>query len=82
MLTGTTTLTDVYQREGSRGGTMTFAVYETAFRNQEDELVCTARLTRIETDGAIGDSDGSKNNDTEVGNISDESESIGDGGEI
>ena len=53
VLTGTTTLTDIYQPEGRRGGTMTFAVYETEFRNQNDELVCTARLTRIETSGAI-----------------------------
>jgi peroxisomal enoyl-CoA hydratase 2 len=55
VLTGTTTLTDVYQREGSRGGTMTFAVYETEFCDQDNELVCTTRNTRIETGGAIDD---------------------------
>ena len=55
VLDGTTTLTDVYQREGSRGGTMTFAVYETEFRDRDGELVCTTRLTRIETGGAIED---------------------------
>jgi peroxisomal enoyl-CoA hydratase 2 len=60
VLTGMTTLTDVYQREGSRGGTMTFAVYETEFRDQADELVCIVRLTRIETGGAIDDSDTGK----------------------
>jgi acyl dehydratase len=66
VLTGTTTLVDIYQREGSRGGTMTFAVYETEFRDQEDELVCTERLTRIETGGAIdGDDDGDGNGDDE-----------------
>lgn len=55
VLTGTTTLTDVYQREGNRGGTMTFAVYETEFRDQGNNLVCTTRLTRIETSGAINE---------------------------
>ena len=53
VLTGTTTLTNIYQREGSRGGTMTFAVYETEFYDRDDELVCTTRLTRIETGNAI-----------------------------
>lgn len=57
VLHGETTLTDVYQREGSRGGTMTFAVYETEFRDQDGELVVTTRLTRIETGGAIDDGD-------------------------
>lgn len=57
VLTGTTTLTDVYQREGRRGGTMTFAIYETEFRDQDGELVCTTRLTRIETGGAIDEGD-------------------------
>ena len=57
VLHGETTLTEVYQREGSRGGTMTFAIYETEFRDRDDELVCTTRLTRIETGGAI-DEDG------------------------
>ena len=58
-LTGTATLTDVYQREGSRGGTMTFAEIETAFRNEDDELVVLERKTIIETGGAIegGDED-------------------------
>lgn len=51
VLSGTTTLVDVYQSEGSRGGTMTFCVYETEYRDQNDELVLTERLTRIETGG-------------------------------
>lgn len=55
VLTGTTTLVDVYQREGDRGGTMTFAVYETEFRDRDGDLVCTERLTRIETQGAAGE---------------------------
>jgi hypothetical protein len=54
-LTGTTTLIDVYQKEGRRGGKMTFVVLETEYRNQDDELVLTDRLTRIETSGAEND---------------------------
>lgn len=53
VLTGTTTLTDVYQRDGSRGGTMTFAVLETEYTDQDGETVMTARATAIETGGAI-----------------------------
>ena len=52
-LTGTTTLTEVYERNGGRGGTMTFAVLETAYTDEDDELVLTARSTAIETAGAI-----------------------------
>lgn len=62
VLTGTTTLTDVYQREGSRGGTMTFAELETEYRDAEDELVVTERATVIETAGAI-DPDGGDGHD-------------------
>lgn len=46
--TGETTLVDVYQREGDND-TLTFAVYETEFRDVDDEPVITARNTRIET---------------------------------
>jgi len=49
VLSGETTLTDVYQREGRRGGEMTFAVYVTEFRDEDDDLVLTERVTRIET---------------------------------
>lgn len=55
VLSGATTLVDVYQREGRRGGTMTFAEFETEYRDADDELVCTERLTRIETAGAVDD---------------------------
>jgi peroxisomal enoyl-CoA hydratase 2 len=51
VLTGTTTLVDVSQKEGGRGGTMTFAVYETEYRDQNGDLVVTERITRIETTG-------------------------------
>jgi acyl dehydratase len=56
-LTGTTTLADVSQREGSRGGTMTFFTLETEFTNQDGEQVVLARETVIETDGAIDSDD-------------------------
>lgn len=55
VLTGTTTLEDVYQRTGSRGGTMTFAVFATDFVDENDEQVLTDRSTIIETDGSIDD---------------------------
>ena len=57
VLTGTTTLTDVFRREGSRGGEMTFFKFETTYTDAGDELVLSERFTTIETDGAI-DSEG------------------------
>ena len=85
VLTGTTTLTDVYQREGSRGGTMTFAVLETEYATRDGEVVMTASSTVIETGGAI-DPDGedddvdSEDGGAEGGNDDAEGE-VGDGGE-
>lgn len=60
VLTGETTLVDIYQREGDRGGTMTFVVYETKYRDEDGELVLTERLTRIETDGEEVTDDGNQ----------------------
>ncbi|WP_382216366.1 FAS1-like dehydratase domain-containing protein [Halospeciosus flavus] len=54
-LTGETTLEDAYQREGSQGGTMTFAVFRTDFEDADGEHVLSAYNTRIETGGAIQD---------------------------
>jgi hypothetical protein len=54
VLTGVTTLAEVYQREGSEGGTMTFAVFETEFRDADGEPVVVARNTRIETGRPVG----------------------------
>jgi len=71
VLSGTTTLTDVYQREGGRGGTMTFAVFETAYRDQDGDLVCTERLTRIETGGAIDDGADEEDDDGDSGDDGD-----------
>ncbi|MDJ1434086.1 MaoC family dehydratase N-terminal domain-containing protein [Halostagnicola sp. A-GB9-2] len=53
ILTGTTTLTNLYERDGDRAGTMTFAILETAYRDQHGELVLTERATVIESDGAV-----------------------------
>lgn len=57
VLSGYVTLTDVYQREGSRGGEMTFAVYEFEYFDADDELVLTERGTVIETAGAVEEND-------------------------
>jgi acyl dehydratase len=56
-LTGRTTLTDAYEREGEQGGTMTFAVLETTYEDADDETVLTERGTVIESDGEVS-SDG------------------------
>lgn len=52
-LSATTTLTDAYEREGRQGGTMTFAVLETEFVDEDDAPVLTERQTVIETDGSV-----------------------------
>lgn len=40
---------DIYQREGSRGGTMTFAEFETTYYDQNDDPVVRESSTIIET---------------------------------
>lgn len=55
VLSGTTTLSDLYQREGERAGTMTFAVFETIYTDRNGERVLTERATSIETMGAVDD---------------------------
>lgn len=57
VLTGEVTLTDVHQREGQRGGTLTFAVFEFDYRDQADERVLTERLTVIETSDTTAEGD-------------------------
>lgn len=52
-LTGEAELTDVYQREGSRGGTMTFVEYTFRYWDEDGDLVLTEYQTIIETGGAI-----------------------------
>ncbi len=63
VLDGETTLAEVYQREGRRGGTMTFVEYETAYHDQDGDLVVTDRSTAIETEQSVGGSDGDGGDD-------------------
>jgi len=40
---------DVFEKQGRRGGTLTFAVMVTEFRNADGTLVAEAKLTGVET---------------------------------
>ncbi len=48
-LTGVTRVADLYEKEGGRGGKMTFMVMETEYTNQRGEKVAISRSTLIET---------------------------------
>ncbi|HEY6792081.1 MAG TPA: MaoC family dehydratase N-terminal domain-containing protein [Trebonia sp.] len=48
-LTATSRIEGVYSKEGRRGGTLTFAVMVTEFRDENGRLVAVARLTGVET---------------------------------
>lgn len=52
-LTATSRVADVYEKAGSRGGSMTFGVLETTFTNQRGERVLISRSTLIETGGVV-----------------------------
>jgi acyl dehydratase len=49
VLTAVSKCEKMFEKEGSRGGTMSFAVLATEFRNQKGELVAVGRSTVIET---------------------------------
>jgi acyl dehydratase len=49
VLTAVTKVTDVYEKTGGRGGTMTFVVMDTEFSNQKGEKVAISRGVTIET---------------------------------
>jgi hypothetical protein len=51
-LTAQGSIVDVYTKNGSRGGTMTFIVSETVFTNQHGDDVLKMRSTLIETSRA------------------------------
>ncbi|MBP2328053.1 acyl dehydratase [Kibdelosporangium banguiense] len=51
-LTSRGSIVDVYEKQGSRGGSMTFVESETIFTNQHGEDVLTMRSTLIETSRA------------------------------
>ena len=48
-LTVQTRVADIYEKEGKRGGTMTFVVTVTEFRDEAGSLVAEATSTAIET---------------------------------
>jgi acyl dehydratase len=52
-LTGVTKVADSYEKEGKRGGKMTFLVTETEYTNQKGQKVAIARSTLIETGQAV-----------------------------
>ncbi len=54
VLTGTSRVADVYEKEGGRGGKMTFMVTEIEYKNQKGEVVAYARGTLVETGQAVG----------------------------
>jgi acyl dehydratase len=55
ILTAVSTVVDVYEKPGKRGGVMTFAVTETEYRNQMGTLVARARAVGIETGQVVKD---------------------------
>ena len=55
VLTAVSRVADIYEKEGKRGGTMTFVVTETDFTNQRGERVARARHVTIETGRVVKD---------------------------
>lgn len=53
-LTGRSRITEVYQKPGRRGGTLTFAVMVTEFRDESGRLIAEAKLTGVETSDPLG----------------------------
>ena len=53
--TAVSTVVDVYEKPGKRGGSMNFAVIETEYRNQGEMLVARARSVTIETGQVVKD---------------------------
>ncbi len=52
VLTASSHVKDRYEKEGKRGGTMTFIVSETVFKDQNGETVAYSRGTTIQTSKA------------------------------
>jgi hypothetical protein len=48
-LVGRSRIAEVYEKQGKRGGTMTFVVMVTEFRDGTGRLVAESRLTGVET---------------------------------
>jgi len=53
VLTGVSKIADIYEKEGGRGGKMTFMVSEVEYTNQKGEKVAVSRSTLIETGQAV-----------------------------
>jgi acyl-coenzyme A thioesterase PaaI-like protein len=49
VLTATSHVKDRFEKEGKRGGTMTFIISETVFKDQNGEIVAYSRGTTIQT---------------------------------
>jgi hypothetical protein len=49
-LTCRSRIDQIYEKEGKRGGTLTFAVMVTEFRDSDGRLVAEARMTGVETE--------------------------------
>lgn len=82
VLTGTTTLAKVFQREGGRAGTMTFAVYETEYRDENGDLVLTDRATAIETSGAVKNEEDGSDESGDSDDATGETETAANGGQV
>jgi hypothetical protein len=54
-LTAQSRIGEIYEKQSTRGGTLTFAVMITEFRDESGRLVAEARLTGVETALAAGD---------------------------
>jgi acyl dehydratase len=52
-LTGVARVADIYEKEGGRGGKMTFLAVETTYTNQRNEQVARARFVLVETGQAV-----------------------------
>jgi hypothetical protein len=48
-------IAEVYEKQGKKGGTLTFAVMVTEFRDESGRLVAEARMTGVETERAPGE---------------------------
>lgn len=55
VLTAVSTIVDVYEKPGKRGGSMNFAVTETEYKNAKGEVVAKARHITIETGQVVKD---------------------------
>jgi hypothetical protein len=49
VLTATSHVKDRFEKEGKRGGTMTFIISETVFKDQSGAIVAYSRGTTIQT---------------------------------